>query len=347
MKLNNINKLDRIDKSDGINKSKTLTDHDLNQKVKSLAIEERKLTKEILLYIAEVDKRRLYLRMAYPSLYEYLTKEIGYSEGAAQRRIDAARLMQKVPEVSSKIADGSLHLAQISKVQKICRLIRKESGSPVELATQKIVLEKLENKTSIQTDLILAQEFQIEVKASERKVIQQDESVRIELTLTKEEAELLKKAQELLSNKTGGSLKNTLIEMAQRIVKSYEPKTKVKLNHKSNYEPKTQSNGADENKNEFKSKESTTFTATVAVDKKALKKKAVELKSVTPRLKKEILERDQCCQFKNPKTGKICGSKHFLEIDHIQPRFLDGAHTSANLRVLCKNHNIFRYSAGI
>ena len=182
MELNNINKLDMMDES------KTLTDHDLNQKVKNLAINERKLTKEILLYIAEVDKRRLYLRMAYTSLYEYLTKEIGYSEGAAQRRIDAARLMHKVPEVSSKIEDGSLHLAQISKVQKICRHIKKESGAPVDLATQRIVLEKLENKTSIETDLILAQEFQIEVKATERKVIQQDESIRIELTLTKEEA---------------------------------------------------------------------------------------------------------------------------------------------------------------
>ena len=201
----------------------------------------------------------------------------------------------------------------------------------------------------------MAQEFQIEVKATERKVIQQDESVRIELTLTKDEAELLKKAQELLSNKTGGSLKNTLIEMAERTVKSYEPKTKVKPNHKPDHEPmakpndepKAKSNYADENKNKFKSKENTTFTATMAVNKKELKKKDAELKSVTPRLKKEILVRDQCCQFKNPKTGKICGSKRFLEIDHIQPRFLGGAHTSNNLRVLCKNHNKFRYSAGI
>ena len=106
--------------------------------------------------------------------------------------------------------------------------------------------------------------------------------------------------------------------MAERTVKSYEPKTKSK------------------------SKETAAFTATVAVE---FEEK--ELKSVTPRLKKEILKRDQCCQFKDPKTGKICGSKYFLEIDHIQPRFLDGPHISDNLRVLCKNHNGFRYSAGI
>lgn len=86
---------------------KMLTDNELNLTIKNLASEERKLTKDILLHIAEVDKRRLYLRMAYPSLYEYLTKEIGYSEGSAQRRIDAARLISKLPEVTNKIGSST------------------------------------------------------------------------------------------------------------------------------------------------------------------------------------------------------------------------------------------------
>lgn len=260
-----------------------LKDQDLNEKVKSLAAQERKLTKEILLHIAEVDKRKLFLKMAYSSLFDYLTKEIGYSFGAAQRRIDSARLMHKVPEVSDQIEDGSLHLSQISKVQKICRHIKKESGMAVEVATQKAVLKKLENKTSEQTDLILAQEFQMKVKTIEKKVIQKDESVRLELTLTKEEMELLNKARELLSNKTGGSLKNTLIEMAERTIKSYQPRTK------SN-QPKRKEKATSTTAMEVEEKINVNVTAVVAAEKQNNVQDSKELKSVTPKLKSPMQE---------------------------------------------------------
>jgi len=81
-----------------------------------LAAQERSITQEILEHIAEVDRRKLHLKMSYPSLFDYLTREIGYSAASAQRRIDAARLMQKIPEVSEQIKTGSINLSQISKL---------------------------------------------------------------------------------------------------------------------------------------------------------------------------------------------------------------------------------------
>src|SRR6185312_13987659 len=96
---------------------KNLTDSELTEKIKSLAREERELTKNIIEHIAEIDRRKTFLAMAYSSLYEYLTKEIGYSAGAAQRRIDAARLLERVPEVAAKIESGAINLSQISKLQ--------------------------------------------------------------------------------------------------------------------------------------------------------------------------------------------------------------------------------------
>ncbi len=289
-----------------------LKNSDLNEKVKNLVAQERRLTKIILEHIAEVDQRKLFLSMAYPSLFEYLTKEIGYSAGAAQRRIDAARLLQRVPEVSNQIDNGRINLAQISKLQKACRIVKKESGTTVSADLQKNILIKLENKGSEQTDIILAKEFNIEIKTEEKKHTQRDESVRIEFTFSKEEMELLKKAQELLSHKTGGNLKNTVLEMAQKTVISSELK-----------------------KSKVGSHAAAGSTATVAA------------KSVTPKLKREILNRDQVCQYKNKETGKICGSKHFLEIDHIQPKFAQGNNEVKNLRALCKNHNIYRYQTGL
>ncbi len=75
--------------------------------------------------------------------------------------------------------------------------------------------------------------------------------------------------------------------------------------------------------------------------------KSTTPKSVTQKIKRIVLDRDKHCQFIDRKTRKICGSKLFLEIDHIQPRFAEGNHATENLRILCKNHNIFRYNKGM
>jgi 5-methylcytosine-specific restriction endonuclease McrA len=306
-----------------------LKDNELNNKVKSLVAEERKLTQIILEHIAEIDRRQLFLKMAYSSLFDYLTKEINYSAGAAQRRIDAARMLQKIPDVAQKIETGRLNLSQISRVQQICRQIKRESGETVPTHMQKTVLNKIENLNSVQTDLLLAQEFQLEIKTHVKTQTQRDESTRIELTFSKEEMAIIKSAQALLSHKTGGGLKETLIQLAQEVLKKTTPQ----------FTPKTTP--------QFTSKSIPQSTATVAVESRSSPLQNKPVKSITPALRKKILFRDQFCQFINANTGKVCGSRHFLEVDHIIPKFVGGDHGAENLRVLCKSHNIYRFENNI
>ncbi len=203
-------------------------------------------------------------------------------------------------------------------MQKICRQLKKESGHAVDVSIQKEIFKKLENQSSQQTDLILANEFQLEVKVADKVSVQRDESQRLEFTFSKEEMEIISKAQSLLSNKTGGGLKDTILEMAKRIVKANEPKpAKVEV---------------------MPRKETNTFNATVAVNSK---------KTIPLNFKKEIKQRDQICQFVDVKSGRQCDSKHFLEIDHIQAKCNGGTNDKNNLRVLCKSHNNFRYRANL
>lgn len=340
-----------------------MTNQELNLQLKAKAAHERTLTKEILWDIVEVERRKLYLAFAYPSLFAYLTECIGYSEGAAQRRIDAARLLAKVPEISQSIENGSIHLAQVSKMQRLCRQIKKDSGRTVEVQVQKNIMQKLEHKNSAQTDLILAQELNVKIELLTKKKIQKDESVRVELTFSKEEMALLEAAQAILSNKIGGNLKDSIVEMAKKVIKDTAPKKVAQKTSITAIEAKEFiSNNRTANKTSNASNRSiqraAISTATVAVKIKdpevsrrenriAVKHNKPELKSVTPRLKREILQRDLICQFKNPTTGKVCGSRFYLEVDHIQPRFMNGPNTHENLRMLCKNHNQFRYSKGI
>ncbi|MBC7466908.1 MAG: DUF222 domain-containing protein [Bdellovibrio sp.] len=407
-----------------------LDDQALTAKIKKLAAIERKLTQVMIQHIAEVDRRKLYLRRAYSSLYEYLTIEIGYSEGAAQRRIDAARLLRSVPELAQKIEQGSIKLSQVSYMQKVCRQIKKDSGQTISADVRHRLLNEIENKGISATQSIVAQALNLSVQTEEvvKKTYQADESVRVELTFSKAQMSLVTEAQELLSNTTGGGLKDTLLYLVENFLKSNrsdsqkssqkeKPKgggqlqvknndndnlTKHfkcttdgsgKVSDKDNYSfegfinresnSKNNKNKNKNNKNDNKNKNnsknknysnmsgqfksaiiknnvsdlpdesSVKSTATVAVNSELNQYPNVTFesddtnKNLTLKIKKEVRNRDRCCQFVDKKTGKICGSRHFLEVDHIQPRFAGGSHERCNLRLLCRNHNQFRYRSGL
>ncbi len=137
---------------------KHLTNEELHQNLLRLVGKERELLSEILLHIREIDARKLYLKMAYPNLFEYMTKHLGYSAGSAQRRIDAARLSKEVPSVIADLEKGDLNLAQIGLLQKSLRQSRSSkeemlgnqeglSASAASKETKEQILNDLKHKS--------------------------------------------------------------------------------------------------------------------------------------------------------------------------------------------------------
>jgi hypothetical protein len=175
-----------------------LKDSELHLNLKNLVVRERELLYEILLHIAEVDRRKLYLAMAYPSLWEYMLS-LGYSESSAYRRIQAGRLLNRVPEIGIKIEEGSINLSQACELEKF-----EQKHLPK-------LIEKLEYKSKRETQIILAQELDLPIKHVETQKAQKDESIRIELTFTKEEWGQIKAAKDLLSHTLKDQDTKTLI----------------------------------------------------------------------------------------------------------------------------------------
>jgi hypothetical protein len=76
-----------------------LSDKELLTKVDALVWTENNATAQLLLHLAELDKRESYVELGYTSLYDYMVRKLRYSEGAAVKRITAARCVRDFPEV--------------------------------------------------------------------------------------------------------------------------------------------------------------------------------------------------------------------------------------------------------
>ncbi len=79
--------------------------------LKVLVQQENELTSDLLAHLAELDERKLYLELGFPSLFAYCTESLGLSESSAGRRITAARVGRRFPEVFAAVARGELNLS--------------------------------------------------------------------------------------------------------------------------------------------------------------------------------------------------------------------------------------------
>lgn len=105
---------------------------------------EKQATLVFLDYLVEVDARRLYATVnACSSLFEYLVKELGYSEPAASDRVNAVRLMRAVPIVKEHLKSGNLSLTSAAQIQRFVNAEQKAhpKGKAVSPEEKKNVVE--------------------------------------------------------------------------------------------------------------------------------------------------------------------------------------------------------------
>ena len=94
-----------------------LSDDRLLERTKELSGIEHHLEVVVIDHLREIDKRRLYLRRGFSSLFDYAVRELGYSDAAAWRRIKAMRLCADVDGVRERLQDGSMTLNAAAQLQ--------------------------------------------------------------------------------------------------------------------------------------------------------------------------------------------------------------------------------------
>ena len=112
-----------------------------------LRSDENKALADIVLYLAEVDRRGIYRDAGFSSLFTFCTDRLGYSEAGAGRRVRAARCLAQSPEIYSQLKNGTITLCSLSEVATI-----------VTPENQKLVLTAIQGASKREAQVI-AQSF--------------------------------------------------------------------------------------------------------------------------------------------------------------------------------------------
>ena len=297
---------------------KQLTDDQLLADTEKLVQRERVLLTDILNHLKEIDRRRLFSKLKYSSLYDYATKHLGYSEDQAYRRIQAMRLLRELPEIETKINDGSLCLSHLGLAQS---LFKNEEKSQNTFSKEKKVqlLEKLKNTSKREAEKIaLSHATNSTIFQADKIRIVSEKNVEIRFIAKEELCQKIERLKGLLAHSNPNiGLSELFDQLCDLGLDKWDPLKKQM--RKISSEQKQEKSVVNE----------------TVVSKTALARK-MELRTQASmslaRVKTEVWKRD---------NGKCqnCGSQYAIEIDHCIPKALGGDNSKDNLRLLCRTCN--------
>ncbi len=290
----------------------TVTNKTLHALTLSAAQNEKSATITLLEHLAEIDRRRLYAEMGFPSLWVYVHELLGYSESQTSDRVNAMRLMMKIPEVKNELESGKISLTTTAK---LATHVRREKTSTSETLN---LLSAISGKSSREVEQYLAQNSVVDFKMDKLKSIT-PQTTRIIIDVDLEFLELINRVRELKGH-PGTSTQELLKVSMQNLVKKHEIKPS-KVSSKNHQQKEY-------NEIELPAPEVKTH---IAED---------DSRYIPTHIRTKIrLRSGDQCEFVDHSTQRRCNCKTKLEFDHIIPYSLGGQTTFENLRHFCSSHN--------
>ncbi|MFL5812555.1 MAG: HNH endonuclease [Bdellovibrionia bacterium] len=309
---------------------KSKSNQELLSTLKLQVENERKLLMEILYSLQEVEARSLHLEMGYPDLYNFAMKELGYSSGAAYRRISAMRLLKSVPEVAPKLASGELGLENASQAQSYFRKEdqhRREQGQDkLSLHEKREVVSELLGKSTREGLRVLIERSPDVMTPTEKLRPLSEQKTMVQFVASAELMGKLNELKDLLAHLNFEGRMDVLVEkLADIALKKLKPALS----------PAPGMTGIGLKKC------TRTRTAILKLDTSRTQK--TRSRYISSQIRRRVLMRDQNgCTYLDPKTGRVCGARHGLQFDHLVPFSWGGAHTVENLALRCGAHNRLR-----
>jgi hypothetical protein len=90
-----------------------LSTDELLGRVIDLVHRDQEITADLIDCLAEIDRRHAHLDRGSSSLHAFCTEHLGFSDDVAYKRIRAARVAQRHPEVIERLCTGKLTLSSL------------------------------------------------------------------------------------------------------------------------------------------------------------------------------------------------------------------------------------------
>ena len=312
-----------------------LSDHELVSRLSALCLEGHALTARMIVHLMEVEERRLDLRAACTSMFDFCQRKLGMSEGAAFRRINAARLVKRFPSLLARIERGELHLSTLVLLRPhLAEENVEELSAAVAGKTQRQVEELLARRapkadvpsaiveihppSSARAPTLFASADEGAVAAlpaapRSRVAPLAEARYSVQLTAGADLKAKLERACDLMRHRNpSGDLAPVLETALDLLLAKLE---KQRLGRVKTPRPRSSPSP----------RSGTSGTS--------------RTRAVRAAVRREVFERDdEQCTFLS-ESGERCPSRGPLELDHVEPRALGGTDDAPNLRVRCRAHN--------
>jgi hypothetical protein len=138
-----------------------LSDEALLAELHACVATSRENDARMVLFLIEVDVRRLYLARAYSSMYDFCKRKLGLSDGQTCRRLAAARLVKDYPFILPLLVRGETHMSTLAQIRSF-----------VTPKNAHALIAETAGKNRHEVDYILAQRFNLDrTSPSSRDVI--------------------------------------------------------------------------------------------------------------------------------------------------------------------------------
>lgn len=294
------------------------------------------LIADIVSYLAEVDSRQIYREQGYSSLFSFCTQALRYSEGAAQRRIIAARCLRSNPEVYELLKEGKVSLCALSEVAKVITPENKREILDLSQGLPKQEAQKLAaqyqpaaqpKRETIRAKKVVVAPITATMKVTQGNLLTPGEDTKPSTSLVAVEErfslslEVDAECMELINDAKRYSGKVKLSDLMKVVLKEYVKRKKPAVT-------------------------ATPVTATPIAKTETRRSKTEESRVLKPsryisrKVKDEVRVRDgERCTYVSPE-GRRCGEMVGLQFDHAIPFSHGGESSRENLRLKCSAHNL-------
>jgi hypothetical protein len=288
---------------------------------------------DLLVYLSEIDERKLYADRAFPSMFAFCVGELRFSEDAAYSRILVARAARRLPAMIEAMRSGQVHLTGLRllaphlTVENHYEVLAQAAGKTkrqieelvARLAPQPAVAPTI-RKLPEQPAPVPAEPLALALdpaparparREDHRRAIEPlaEKTYRVEFTANQELRNKLRVAQDLLRHRIPDGDLACIVERALDVLIDHVKKERFGVGRK----PRKPSAEA--------------------------VKEETSSRHIPDAIKRKVYQRDAGrCTFIDER-GRRCPATGNLEFEHIDGFALTHLHDEDRIRLLCRAHN--------